>query len=145
MKEERKGGSLLNRMKQLQDARGYLAPADINTLAEEFSVTVTQIYETASFYHMLRFEPSGRYVIQICRSAPCHVAGAAQVIKAMEQALGIRVGETTADGRYTLEYTECIGQCQNGPSMLINGKPCTGITPDQVGELLERLGKEDCR
>lgn len=130
-------------MKQLQSVRGYLTPGDIMVLAEEFSMTTTQLYETASFYQMLRFRPTARYVIQICRSAPCHVAGAASVIESLEHVLGISMGETTEDGQYMLEFTECIGQCQGGPSLLVNGTPYTGVTAEKVEEFLQEIGRGD--
>ena len=117
-------------MKQLQSVRGYLTPGDIMVLAEEFSMTTTQLYETASFYQMLRFRPTARYVIQICRSAPCHVAGAASVIESLEHVLGISMGE-------------CIGQCQGGPSLLVNGTPYTGVTAEKVEEFLQEIGRGD--
>ena len=88
----------------------------------------------------LLFLPVGRAKGQIyyphVQSAPCHVAGADEVIKAMEDYLGIKVGETTADGKFTLELCECIGQCQATPVISVNSKPIFNVTAQQIPEIL---------
>jgi len=72
----------------------------------------------------------------MCESAPCHVAGADEVIKAIEKYLGIKTGETTADGKYTLELTECIGQCQATPVITVNSEPIFNVSPEKIPEIL---------
>lgn len=137
---EYKHESLLNALHALQEADGYVTAEAIEVLAEEFCSTPAGIYDSASFYSMIRFAPANTVTIQICQSAPCHVAGAAEVIQALETALGIRMGEATADGRYKLEYTECLGQCQASPSLLINGGLHTGMNAEKVRELIGKGG-----
>jgi len=132
-------GSLLEALLAAQEVNGCLTEAALKAVSDAFGIPMTQIYETASFYSMLRFVPAGKTVIQICRNAPCHVAGAGNTVAALEQALGITVGETTRDGAFTLEYTECIGQCQASPSLVVNGKVHTGVTSDKVAGLLASL------
>lgn len=131
--------SLLDAMLAVQEIDGYLTENAMQELAEAYHVHLTQIYESASFYRMIRFAPKGKNIVQICHNAPCHVAGAAKTIEAFEKALGIAMGETTADNMYTLEYSECIGQCHASPSVVINGNIYTGITSDKVPELLKTL------
>lgn len=133
------GGSLLDSMHAVQDVDGFMTEAGMRALSAEYGIGLTQIYETASFYSMIRFSPSGKTVIQVFRNAPCHVAGAGKTIAALEKALGIKVGQTTVDGKCTLEYSECIGQCQSSPSLVINGKVHTGVTEDKVPALLKSL------
>ena len=86
----------------------------------------------ASFYS---YSPPGRgqNIIRICESAPCHVAGANEVIAALEQELGIRVGETTSDGKFALEVAECVGQCQDTPVITVNGQPFGNVSAGSVG------------
>jgi NADH-quinone oxidoreductase subunit E len=75
-------------------------------------------------------------VIRVCESAPCHVAGADDVIAALEKELGISMGETTEDGKFTLEFAECVGQCQGIPVITINSQPYVNVNPEKVGEIL---------
>jgi NADH-quinone oxidoreductase subunit E len=80
--------------------------------------------------------PRGKYIIRICESAPCHVAGADKVVAALENELGIKMGDTTADGRFTLEFTECVGQCQATPVITINSKPYSDVNAQDIGSIL---------
>jgi len=132
-------GSLLDAMLAVQDIDGYLTEQALEEIAQTYGMPLTQLYETATFYSMLRFAPVGKIVIQVCRNAPCHVAGAGETVAAFEQALGIPIGGTTKDSAFTLEYTECIGQCQASPSVLVNGVLHTGVTADKVPALLKAL------
>lgn len=132
-------GSLLDAMLAVQDIDGYLTEQALEEIAQAYGMPLTQLYETATFYSMLRFAPVGKIVIQVCRNAPCHVAGAGETVAAFEQALGIPIGGTTKDSAFTLEYTECIGQCQASPSVLVNGALHTGVTADKVPALLKAL------
>lgn len=132
--------NLLDSLLALQAQDGYLTPEGLEALAKARRVPAAQIYDAASFYSMLRFSPPGKVRIQICRGAPCHVAGAAEVITALEKALGIQMGESTPDGQYALAYTECIGQCQASPSLLVNGRLYTDMSATKVTELLNKGG-----
>ena len=89
-----------------------------------------------TFYSYFKVGKRGRYVIRICESAPCHVAGAAEVVNALEQQLGIKMGETTADGKFTLEFAECVGQCQATPVITINSKPYVDVSPEKLTGIL---------
>jgi NADH-quinone oxidoreductase subunit E len=85
---------------------------------------------------MFSVKPRGKNVIRICESAPCHVAGAAEVVAALEKELGISMGGSTADGLFTLEFTECVGQCQGTPVITINGKPFVDVSPAKISGIL---------
>lgn len=137
---EYKRESLLDVLHALQEVDGYVTSEAIEELAEEFGSTPARIYESASFYSMIRFAPPSEVTIQICHSAPCHVAGAVEVIHALEDELGIRMGETTSDGKYKLEYVECLGQCQDSPCLLVNGILHTRIDPEKGRELVRKGG-----
>lgn len=133
-------GNLLDAILAAQAVDGYLTEEAMCELAEAFGLAPAQVYETASFYSMIRFTPAGKTVIQVCRNAPCHVAGAVDTIEAIEKALGVKMGESTPDGRYTLEYTECVGQCQDSPSVVVNGELHSQVTADKVPALLKEIG-----
>lgn len=138
IEEARKTGGLYDAMLAVQAEEGYLSEPAILAVAEAFGATPSHIYDTASFYSMIHFSPKGEVQIEICRGAPCHVAGSAEVIKAIENYLGIRIGGRTPDGKYSFTYTECIGQCQASPSVLINGKLYTEMDAGKIIDILEK-------
>ncbi|MGI6488224.1 MAG: NADH-quinone oxidoreductase subunit NuoE [Syntrophomonadaceae bacterium] len=133
-----KPGGIIEAYHALQEEFNYIPREAIDEVARVFGVSEAQAYGVATFYSYLSVEPRGKYIIRMCESAPCHVAGADEVIKAFENHLGIKVGETTADGKFTLELTQCIGQCQGIPVITINRVPYEGISPDQVPMILEK-------
>jgi len=141
-KARAKSDSLLNSMHALQDAEGYLTEAAVQALAETFDIPVSKVYDTASFYSMLRFTRPAETEIQICRGSSCHVAGARDVIAAFEYILDIHMDDTTADGKYGLYYSECIGRCGNSPSILVNGQLFTEMTPEKVYQLINKGGRK---
>lgn len=135
-------GGMLDAMRALQNLDGYLTQEAIEVLAEEFQVSPAEIYDAASFYSMIQLTPPSKINIRICRGAVCHVAGSAEVIKAIENALGIQIGNSTKDGRYSFDYTECLGQCQAAPAILVNEKLYTDMTGEKFVELLKTGGFE---
>lgn len=136
-------GGILDVMLALQEKDGYLTPEAVEALAKAFNMFPSEVYDTASFYSMIKLtHPEGKTEILICRGAPCHVAGSTEVISAIEKALGIEIGGTTPDGKYSFEFTECIGQCQSSPSVLINGKLYTDMTDTKITDILKKGGLE---
>jgi len=134
-----KQGGIIEAYHAIQKEYNYLPKEAITEVAKTFGVSESQAYGVATFYSYLSVEPRGKYIIRMCESAPCHVAGADEVIKAIERQLGIKVGETTADGKFTLELTECIGQCQATPVITVNSEPIFDVTPQKVPEILSAL------
>lgn len=129
-------GGIIQAFHAVQKELNYLPEEAIIAASEVFGIPVSEAYGVATFYSYFSTKQRGKYVIRICESAPCHVAGADQVIKALENELGIKMGETTADGRFTLELTECIGQCQETPVITINCKPYGGISAEKIPQIL---------
>ncbi|KAF1083807.1 NADH-quinone oxidoreductase subunit E [Sporotomaculum syntrophicum] len=129
-------GGLLEAYHAVQGEYNYLPGEAVREAAAVFGVSASQAFGTATFYSYLKIGKRGRYIIRICESAPCHIAGAAEIITVLEKELGIKMGETTADGKFTLEFTECVGQCQATPVITINSVPYTDIKPAQVPEML---------
>ncbi|MGI6066782.1 MAG: NADH-quinone oxidoreductase subunit NuoE [Bacillota bacterium] len=129
-------GGIIQAYHAIQKEVNYLPEEAIKTAADIFDVPLKEAYGVATFYSYFSVKPRGKYVIRICESAPCHVAGAAEVLAALENELGIKVGETTQDGKFTLELTQCVGQCQETPVITINGEPYGGITADKVAKIL---------
>lgn len=135
-------GGILDVMTALQKDEGYLSREAMEDIAKAYGITTSQVYDTASFYAMIRLQKPGKTDILVCKSAPCHVAGAGKVVEAIEKHLGIRAGETTEDGKYSFSYCPCMGQCQSSPSVLINGELYTEMTPEKIIELIDKGGAE---
>ncbi len=129
-------GGIIEAFHALQKEFNYIPQEALTEAARAFGLSEAQAYGVATFYSYLSVEKRGKYIIRMCESAPCHVAGADEVIKAMEDYLGINVGETTADGKFTLELCECIGQCQATPVISVNSKPIFNVTAQQIPEIL---------
>lgn len=129
-------GGLIEAYHALQREYNYIPEEAIAQAAEVFGVPKAKAFGVATFYSYFKVGKRGRYVIRICESAPCHVAGAAEVVNALEQQLGIKMGETTADGKFTLEFAECVGQCQATPVITINSKPYVDVSPEKLTGIL---------
>ncbi|MGI6712094.1 MAG: NAD(P)H-dependent oxidoreductase subunit E [Bacillota bacterium] len=129
-------GGLIEAYHAIQREYNYIPEEAVEEAAKVFGVPFSKAYGVATFYSYFKVGKRGKNIIRICESAPCHIAGAAEVISALERKLGIKMGETTSDGKFTLELAECVGQCQETPVITVNGKPFTGMTPEKVSEVL---------
>jgi NADH-quinone oxidoreductase subunit E len=104
----------------VQKEEGCISEDSMREIAEIVGVTPAEVYEVISFYTMFHSRPVGRHLICVCDTLSCAICGAFEVGKYIQQKLGIKLGETTGDGRYTLEYVECIGACTEAPAMLVD-------------------------
>ena len=98
----------------------------------------SHLFATASFYHMFSLKPTGKHVIRFCESAPCHVTGGRRVLQAIQDQLGIAIGETSADKQWTLMQTSCLGICGVGPVFLVDKDLYGNLTPERVPGILAR-------
>ena len=133
--KEKKGG-IIEAYHALQSEFNYISREALVEAARVFGISEAQAYGVATFYSYLSVEKRGKYIIRMCESAPCHVAGADELLKSIESLLGIKVGETTPDGKYTLELTECVGQCQATPVITINSEPVFNVTAKILPQIL---------
>jgi len=131
-----KPGGIIEAFHAVQKEYNYLPEETISIAARSFGVSEAQAFGVATFYSYLSVTKRGKYIIRMCESAPCHIAGAEALIKAFETALDIKAGESTADGKFTLELTECVGQCQATPVITINSVPYVNMDPAQVPAVL---------
>jgi len=125
----------------VQSIDGYVSEDGMREVAEILGLTPAQVLASASFYTMLKKRPQGEYLVSICRNISCTHRGARRVIEAAEETLGIETGETTSDGRFSLEAAECLGTCDGAPSMQINYEDFYDVTPDGVIELILKVGR----
>ena len=133
--KEQKGG-IIEAFHALQREFNYIPEEALREAARVFGIAEAKAYGVATFYSYLSVEKRGKYIIRMCESAPCHVAGADDVLKALQNQLGIKVGETTPDGKFTLELAECVGQCQATPVITINSEPIFNVTPKILPQIL---------
>jgi len=124
---------------QNKSERNYLSSEVLQELSEEMKIPIADIKGTASFYTMFSFVPRGKYLIRVCESPPCHLLGAQTIFKAIEDKLGIKEGETTKDGLFTLEGTSCLGICGVAPAMMINEEAYGNLTVEKINQILELL------
>ncbi|MBC7075967.1 MAG: NAD(P)H-dependent oxidoreductase subunit E [Syntrophomonadaceae bacterium] len=129
-------GGIIESFHAIQKELSYLPEEAIVEAAKVFNIPAAEAYGVATFYSMFSTNSRGKNVIRICESAPCHVAGAAEVVAALERELGIKMGESTPDGLFALEFTECVGQCQATPVITINGKPYLDVSPAKIPGIL---------
>jgi NADH-quinone oxidoreductase subunit E len=123
----------------VQRERGYLDPPGVLYLANRLQLRVTDIWEVATFYSMIQTAPIGKYHIQVCRTLSCKIRGAGAVTEHCSKKLGIKVGETTADGRFSLSEVECLGSCGTAPMFQINFDYHENLTPETIDQILGGL------
>jgi len=126
-------------VRRIQEDRGYVADSDIEELAAYLGVPPIQIEEVLSFYTQFRRKPIGRWHLQFCHNVSCSMNGAENLLSHVEKRLGVKPGQTTPDGRYTLTVVECLGSCGTAPMMMVNDGYHENLTFEKVDELLEGL------
>ena len=131
-----KDGSLVTILKEVQDEYAYVPKEAVTDIAKGLGISTGEVYEVATFYSFISTESLGENVIRICKSTPCFLKNHETIIKTVEEELGITVGETTEDGKFSLQLTNCIGACDKAPAMMINKKTYGNLTPDKVVEIL---------
>jgi len=128
--------ALLPVLQDLQNEYSYLNEELINEVARVFDLSQTEVFSVASFYHFLNIKPKGKYVIRLCRTISCELKGKDDVLRALEAELGITMGETTADKKYTLDYANCMGMCDKGPAMMVNNDLYANLTPSRAVDII---------
>ncbi len=132
-------GSLITILQKAQDIYGYLPTDVLYHIAERTGKTPARVMGVATFYTQFRFKPVGKYLILLCQGTACHVNGSDRIAEAIHETIGIRDGETTEDGLFTLTHVACLGCCSLSPVMMINDDTYGSLTPAKVKEILESL------
>ena len=118
---------------------GWIPRAAMNEIARILNVSEMKVYEVATFYTMYNLAPVGKYNIQCCTTTPCWLRGSTDIVKACETKLGIKMGQTTVDKRFTLTEVECMGACVNAPMVQINDDYYEDLTPDVMNNLIDAM------
>jgi NADH-quinone oxidoreductase E subunit len=134
---ERGKEELLVLLKDLQSRFGYLPGELLVEIAKSLGISVSEVYGVATFYSFLCTKPQGRNVIRICKSLPCFLKNSDLIIDSINKELGINPGETTSDGRFSFELTNCIGACDKAPAMMINHDVHGELTPERISKILK--------
>jgi NADH-quinone oxidoreductase subunit E len=120
---------------------GWLSIETMDYVAEILNIQPIEVYEVATFYTMFNLEPTGKFVFEVCRTGPCMLVGSDSIISYIEDKLGIRVGQTTDDGMFTLKTAECLGACGYGPMLQCGKKYHEHLTKERVDEIIESYRK----
>ena len=127
---------LLPIMQGVVEHENYLSEYSMVEIAREMDIPAAEVFGTATFYSFLETQKMGRYIIRMCKTITCAMKVKSQVLLAIQDMLKIKIGETTADGRFSLMQTNCLGLCHKAPAMLINHDAYTDLTPEKVREII---------
>ena len=130
--------ALLPILQEVQIKHGYISDFAQQEVARMLDIHPVEVYGVVTFYSFLSTVRKGRYIIRLCQTISCDLADKTSLAKALERELGIKFGETTPDNRFTLEYTNCLGMCDQGPAMLINDDVYTKVSPGVVVDILKK-------
>ncbi len=128
---------LLVLLEEAQNKFGYLSKEVMAELAESLGLSKSDVYGVATFYSFLSTKPQGRNVIRICKSLPCLITNGQTIIESVEKEIGIKPGETTPDGKFSFQLTNCIGVCDKPPAMMINRDVYVDLTPSKISQILK--------
>ena len=131
--------ALLPLLHLCQEDAGYLTEEALGQAAKRLGLSPTQVAEVATFYDLFRLKPGGRREIWVCHNLSCSLLGAEQVIRRLEETLGVPAGETTPDGWFTLKRVECLGACGIAPVVQVGADYYGPVSLQEVGALVERL------
>jgi NADH-quinone oxidoreductase E subunit len=122
-----------------QEEHGYVTDEDVKYLARRLEMRVNEVEEVVTFYSMYSRKPIGRYKLQVCRTISCLLVGAERITEHISDKLGVRVGGTTGDGKFTLQEVECLGYCDLAPCLQVNFDYHERVTPERVDEIINEL------
>lgn len=129
-------GSVIRTLEKTQGVLGYLPTPVLKTISRDLRIPLSEVYGIASFYNFFTLAPRGRYVIQTCMGTACYVRGGERILAAIKKEYGIEPGQTTADGRFSLEVVRCLGCCGLAPVVAIEDKVFRQMTPQRVLDVL---------
>lgn len=124
----------------VQDELGYVSRESESHLAEYLRMPVMAVHEVTTFYNMYNQKPVGKFKLNVCTNLPCQLRDGATALKHLEKKLGVHMGETTPDGLFTLQQSECLGACADSPVLLVNDRHmCSFMSNDKLNQLIDGL------
>jgi len=134
-----KDSAILAILQDIQSKEKYLPKEVLEYVSQKMHIPLPNIFRIATFYNALSIKPRGRYKIDVCLGTACHVRGGNKIMEKFERDLGVSVGETTKDKRFTLESVRCVGCCSLGPVVVVDGKVFGRLAQDKVPALLREF------
>ncbi|WP_010652390.1 NADH-quinone oxidoreductase subunit NuoE [Fluoribacter dumoffii] len=135
---DQKQSAVMSALRIVQEEHGHLTTELMDAVADYLEMPPISVYEVASFYTMYEHKPVGRHSINVCTNISCMLRDSAAVVEHLEKKLGIKLGETTDDGRFTLRSVECLGACVNAPMMQVDKNYHENLTPESIDKVLEQ-------
>lgn len=135
----RRKSALIPLLHLSQEQNGYITEDAMRHIAELLDVTPAEVYGTATFYEMFRFQPTGRFLINVCGTMSCALMGGHELMHHAEHVLGIKAGSTTADGLFTLQHAECQAACTEAPTLQVNYRHRYRVTNAEFDQLIDDL------
>lgn len=130
------GGELINVLHKVQGTFGYL-PAEVQeVVASELNISVAKVYGVVTFYSFFTMLPKGKYPISVCTGTACYVRGAEKVLEELKKELKIQVGETTSDGKFSINCLRCVGACGLAPVLMVGEKTYGRVAPETIKDIL---------
>lgn len=136
-KHGRDRSGLMPMLEEVQRRYFRISPYAMQVIAHLLDIHPVEVHSVISFYSFFNAEPQGQFVIRLCRTISCQMFGKEQVARQLENDLNIKFGETTPDGKFSLEWANCLGMCDQGPAMLVNNEVYARVTPDRIHGILE--------
>ena len=135
--------SVIPLLQQIQEAEGFISEDAVERVARHTGASASSVYGVATFYSQFRLRRPGTHTIRVCEGTACHVLGIGVVLDRLIEHLGINVGETTADGLFTLESVRCLGCCSLAPAVMIDDETYGRVTPDSMVEILAKYREDE--
>ncbi len=133
---EKKQSAVMRALMVVQEEQGYLTDAAMDAVAQYLEMPPIAVYQVASFYTMYEKKPVGRHCVNVCTNISCKLKQSDKIVQALQDKMGIELGQTTPDGRFTLRSVECLGACVNAPMMQIDKNYHEHLTPEVLDEIL---------
>jgi len=137
-----KRGAVSEALMIVQENRGWVSSEAISDVAEILGMTVEEVDGIATFYDLIYRSPVGKHVIMVCDSVSCYVTGEQALTEHLRKRLGVELGKTTADGQFTLLPVGCLGACDRGPALMVDGEIVENVTPERADEIIARCRKD---
>lgn len=134
--------SLIPMLQEVQKKYGRIPEYAMQVIADQLSIHPVEVHGVVSFYSYLKEAHKGRFEVRLCRTIACDMAGRDRIARQLRNELGIDFGETTPDGRFSLEWANCLGMCDQGPALLVNEQVFTRVTPESIHDILARFRRE---
>jgi len=140
-----KRDSLIPILQEVQESCGFLSREAVLRVAKHLGLPAGKVYGVATFYNQFRFQPQGKFHIQVCRGTACHVKGSAAVLESIKRTLNVEAGQTTRDGLFSLEVVACIGACGLAPVMCVNGEFHAQLSSDSAKDIINNYKKQEVK